>query len=225
VQEVHNHYYETPVETTVATTQPYDDFSDVRMKLQVEKLEQEIERLKEANDLPNEATAADANFEQAVQAFGTGQYEEAILKFRVAMILDPDDMILPFAYSQALFANSDHEASVAVLRTILNQMPRDEDKETVFYPRGLYEDETLLNAQIDGLLAAIVAKPTDPDLNLLYAYHMLGTGQLDKAVNPLAIAAQDPANQTSVEILTNLLEKLKADEANKAKEVAMLLAK
>ena len=132
-------------------------------------------------------------------------------------------MILPFAYAQALFSNGDYEASANALRATLNQMPRGEDKETVFYPRGLYNDEKVLNAQLDTLLAAIVAEPTNTDLNLLYAYHMLGTGQIDNdnVANPLAIAMQDPSNQISVEILAELLEKVMADRANTAeKDVA-----
>ncbi|MBN1818266.1 MAG: hypothetical protein JW828_12980 [Sedimentisphaerales bacterium] len=219
IQEVNNHYYyNPPVETTAVQTQTYDDFSDVRMKLQVEKLEQEVQRLKEAQDLPNEATASDMNFEQAVESFAKGDYDDAILKFRVAMILDPEDMILPFAYAQALFSNGDYEASAGVLRATLNQMPRGDDKETVYYPRGLYNDEKVLQSQMDTLQAALVAEPANTDLNLLYAYHMLGLGQTDKVAAPLAIAMQDPSNQISVEILAELLEKVKADRANAAEK-------
>jgi len=216
VEEIHNYYYntyETPAQTSVTTNAAVDDFSDVRTKLQLEKLQAEVEQLKQAGDLPNDQTAADQNFDQAVQAFLQKDYDQAVLKFRVAMILEPDDMILPFAYSQALFAQGEYNAAVGVLRAALNQLPQDEDKQTVFYPRGLYEDDNVLNAQADALLAALVHDPTNPDLNLLYAYHMLGLGQVDKVANPLAIAAVDPANQIAVEILTNLLEKVKADRA------------
>lgn len=216
VEEIHNYYYntyETPAQTTVTTHAAVDDFSDVRTKLQLEKLQAEVDQLKQAGDLPNEQTTADRNFDQAVQAFLQKDYDQAVLKFRVAMILEPDDMILPFAYSQALFAQGEYNAAVGALRAALNQLPQDEDKQTVFYPRGLYEDDNVLNAQADALLAALVNDPTNPDLNLLYAYHMLGLGQIDKVANPLAIAAVDPANQIAVEVLTNLLEKVKADRA------------
>ena len=226
VEEIHNHYYyETPAQTTVTTNAAVDDFSDVRTKLRLEQLEAELERLKQAGDLPNEANAADINFEQAVEAFVQKEYDQAVLKFRVAMILEPDDMILPFAYSQALFAQGEYEAAASVLRTVLNQVPQDEDKQTVFYPRGLYDDEKVLNTQVDALLAALVSDPTNPDLNLLYGYHMLGLGRLDNVANPLAIAAVDPANATAVVTLTSLLEKVKADRAEMdSKDIAQPVA-
>jgi len=212
VEEIHNHYYyQTPAETTVSTEATVDDFSDVRMKMQLEKLQAEVERLKQASDLPDEETATDVNFDQAVQAFLAQDYDEAVIRFRVAMLLAPEDMILPFAYSQVLFAKGEYAAAAGTLRAALNQLPQDEDKRTVFYPRGLYEDEAVLNAQVDALLAALVNDPTNPDLNLLYAYHMLGLGRIENVPNPLAIAAVDPANQIAVGVLRELLEKVKAD--------------
>lgn len=214
---VYHHYPEQPA--VVADTD-YDDFSDVRLRLRMEKLEQEFEDIKDAEDLPAEETAADRNFDDAVNSFAAHDYTEAILKFRVAMILDPEDIILPFAYSQALFANGEYAAAASVLRTTLNQMPRDKDKETVFYPRGLYKDEKVLNKQLAGLALALSADPANTDLNLLYGYHLLGVGQIDDADKPLALAAHDPANKVSVTILLDLLEKVKQDRKQDAEKIA-----
>ena len=70
-----------------------DDFSDVRDKLQREQMQKQLDQ---AKDKPNDATASDRNFAEAVDAFSRGDYNQAVLKFRVAMVLDPQDIILPF---------------------------------------------------------------------------------------------------------------------------------
>ena len=107
------------------------------------------QQLDQAQDKPNDADAADRNFAEAVDAFGRGDYNEAVLKFRVAMVLDPKDSILPFAYAQALFAKGDYAAAAATLRSVLISISqpiqtgaqKDEGQETVYYPRGLYKKE------------------------------------------------------------------------------------
>jgi hypothetical protein len=213
-----NYYYTTESAPSSGYQTPAPgDFSDVREKLQREKMQQQLDQ---AQDKPNDATAADRNFADAVSAFGRGDYNNAALKFRVAMVLEPKDIILPFAYAQTLFAKGDYDAAAATLRSVLISMvqpveagvQKDQSQETVYYPRGLYKKEEVLQNEIAALAAKVAANPNDTDLQLLLGYQLLGSGQADKSLIPLGEAAKDPANREPVRILLNLREKVLEDQ-------------
>ncbi|MGD8500013.1 MAG: tetratricopeptide repeat protein, partial [Phycisphaerales bacterium] len=76
---------------------------------------------------PDQATLADAYFEEAVKVFEAGSYGKAVEKFARAMELAPDDMILPFAYSQALLANGQYSKAAEVLRAALAKVRPDKE--------------------------------------------------------------------------------------------------
>jgi tetratricopeptide (TPR) repeat protein len=221
-----NNYYTTePSPSSGYQSQYFDDFSDVRQKLQREQQQQQLDQ---AQDKPNNETSADRNFSEAVSAFGLGDYNDAALKFRVAMVLEPKDIILPFAYAQTLFAKGDYDAAAATLRSVLISMvqpveagvQKDQGQETVYYPRGLYKKEEVLQQQIAALAAKVAANPNDTDLQLLLGYQLLGSGQADKSLIPLGEAAKDPANREPVRILLNLREKVLEDQKTAAGTVA-----
>ncbi len=209
--------YTTEAQYSTQTAYPaagqYDDFSDVREKLRQEAAAQ-------ADDSPAAETTADVCFDQAVELFAQGKYEQAVFKLRVAMILDPEDVILPFAYSQALFASGDYDSAAAVLRRTLENQPEDEDQQTVYYPRGLYQDEKVLHNQIDKLAEKAAAKADNADYQLLLGYHLLGAGRLDEAITPLHKALDMDIAEAPSMILIKLLEKIKADEAAAAAAAA-----
>ena len=178
----------------------HNTFADVR-----EKLEQQ------ATEEPAEVTLADRYFEDAVKAFEVDNYDLAIEKFGEAMALAPDDIILPFAYSQALLARQQYSEAAAVLRhTLANVSP---DKEGVFYPRGLYSDDDVLFEQINLLAERAELYSFDPDLQLLLGYQLLGIGKLDEAVEPLQNASLDMENAVAATTLLNLLEKIRAENS------------
>jgi len=185
--------YITPVDHTT--------FADVRAKLALE-----------AAGEPGLPTLADTYFEEAVKAFEIGQYAAAVVKFANAIELAPDDMILPFAYAQALFANGQYSEAAVVLRTALADVSPGEE-EGVFYPRGLYSDEDKLFEHIDRLAEKAEFYTFDADLQLLLGYHLLGVGETDAAVGPLMRAGQDLINAPAANVLLKLLEKIKADNA------------
>ncbi|MEE9366856.1 MAG: tetratricopeptide repeat protein [Dehalococcoidales bacterium] len=201
--------YTTDAQYSTQTAYPaggYDDFSDVREKLRQEAAAQ-------TEDSPAAETTADICFDQAVELFAQGKYEQAVFKLRVAMVLDPEDVILPFAYSQTLFASGDYDSAAAVLRRTLENQPEDEAQQTVYYPRGLYQDEKVLHQQIDQLAEKAGLEADNADYQLLLGYQLLGAGRLDEAITPLHKALDmDIANSPSM-ILIKLLEKIKADEA------------
>ena len=159
---------------------------------------------------PADATLADTYFEEAVDAFDTGKYDLAIEKFSRAMELAPKDMILPFAYSQALFAAGRYSESAEVLRMALSKVKP--DKEGVFYPRGLYPNDDVLMAQLDKLANEADEYSFDADLQLLLGYQLLGIGELDDALLPLKNASLDMKNKDAANVLLNLLLKIKVND-------------
>jgi hypothetical protein len=159
---------------------------------------------------PAGATLADIYFEEAVKAFEEGNYCLAIENFAKAMELAPDDMILPFAYSQALFAAQRYTEAAEVLRTALAKITS--DKQGVFYPRGLYPKDEVLLEQLDMLTEKAELYKFDADLQMLLGYQLLGLDQLDKAVSPLKSASLDLVNAKAATVLLGILEKIKTAE-------------
>ncbi len=162
---------------------------------------------------PAQATLADSYFEEAVKAFEASNYGIAIDKFSKAIELAPDDMVLPFAYCQALLAAEQYSAAAQVLRAALKKIRP--EKEGVFYPRGLYPNEEILLAQLDSLAEKAEIFSFDADLQLLLGYQLLGIGELDKAVTPLMNSGRDLKNSDAAAVLLRLLEKIKTSEDNK----------
>jgi hypothetical protein len=164
-----------------------------------------------APEQPAQATESDELFDEGVQAFADANYAAAIEKFQRAVRLEPNDVILPFAYCQALFANNDYEQAAAVLRTALNAMAP--AKPEVFFPRGLYKDDNVLTAQIKNLERAVMMNPTNPELQLLYGYELLGIGKIDEAKTSLEVAKRNARTAAPAGLLLNLIERVE-QEAN-----------
>lgn len=182
---------------------PVDEntFKDVREKL-----------ARQAEQKPASQTDADTLFDEGVKAFGEADYETALEKFASAREISPEDTVLPFAYAQTLFAEGRYDEAAGTLRVILaNAKP---EKEGVFYPRGLYSSDDILIDQINVLKEQAAKNSTNPDLQLLLGYHLIGVGELDEAVEPLQKASLDTVNNQSATALLGLTEKIKADETS-----------
>jgi len=192
--------YDTVTTTNYITPVDHTTFADVRAKLAAEAAAE-----------PDQATLADTYFEEAVKAFENGDYALAIEKFTASMQLAPDDIILPFAYAQALFAQGRYSEAATILRAALARIKPEE--QTVFYPRGLYPDDDTLYDHIDKLAEKADFYTFDADLQLLLGYHLLGVGEFDAAVEPLTRAGHDLTNANASQVLLQILEKLKAEEA------------
>lgn len=182
-------------------------FADIREKLAQQQAAE-----------PDAATLADTYFEEAVKAFEELNFKLAIEKFAKAMELAPEDMILPFAYAQVLFADGQYSEAAEVLRAALAKVTP--EKEGVFYPRGLYPDDDTLLGHIDKIAEKAELFSFDGDLQLLLGYQLLGIGEIDEAAKPLQQASQDLKNAAAAKTLLNLLEKIKvANEQTKETEV------
>ncbi len=166
-----------------------------------------FEKLGQQPPKPAETTLADVYFEEGVKAFEAGEYNTAVQKFTKAMELAPEDMILPFARSQALLAAGQYSQAAAVLREGLAKVSP--DKEGVFYPRGLYAKEETLLDQIELLAQQAESYNFDADLQLLLGYQLLGIGETDKALEPLMHAGKDLVNADASKVLLKLAEKIK----------------
>ena len=156
---------------------------------------------------PAQTTLADSYFDEAVKAFEDGNYSIAVDKFTNAMEFAPDDMVLPFAYCQALLAAERYSEAAQILRAALKKISP--EKEGVFFPRGLYPNEEILLAQLDKLAMKAETYSFDADLQLLLGYQLLGIGEHDKAVTPLMNAGLDLKNTDAAAVLIRLLEKIK----------------
>jgi hypothetical protein len=191
-----------PVETT-NYIRPVDEntFADVREKL-----------AKQQAAKPDRETPADAYFEEATKAFEIYDYDTAIEKFARAIEFAPDDMILPFAYAQALLADERYVEAAGVLRAALAKVSP--EKEGVFYPRGLYTNDDVLFEQIDRLDEKAKLYSFDADLQLLLGYQLLGIGEIDQAIEPLHLASQDLENAAAAAVLLNVLEKVRASSTS-----------
>ncbi len=166
-----------------------------------------FENMAEQTAEPEQVTIADVYFEEAVKAFEVAEYNTAAMKFAKAVELAPEDMILPFAYGQALLASQQYSKAAEVLRGALAKVSP--EKEGVFFPRGLYPDEDSLLKQIDRLAERAAQFSYDADLQLLLGYQLLGIGQHDRAVEPLMNAGKDLENAKAAGVLMALLEKIK----------------
>jgi tetratricopeptide (TPR) repeat protein len=202
----YNYYDDTPAVDAGYTaydtgTVDHTTFADVREKMAQQALE------------PAEPTLADRYFEDAVKAFELNNYERAAELFAQAMALAPDDMILPFAYCQALFAAGRYTEAAEVLRAALAKVSPEE--EGIFYPRGLYSKDDILFEQMNQLADKAALYSFDPDLQLLLGYNLLGIGELDEAVEPLRLATLDLENAPAATVLLNLLEKIRIQDAEK----------
>jgi len=210
--DTHNYYtynYYTDDNAAVSVSGPRADgiaavdhntFADVRAKM-----------AQQATEEPGEVTLADKYFEDAVKAFEADNYDIAIEKFGEAMALAPDDIILPFAYSQSLFAREQYSDAAAALRQAVSSVTP--DKEGVFYPRGLYSDDDVLFKQINKLTERAELYSFDADLQLLLGYQLLGIGKLDEAVGPLQYASLDMKNAVAATTLLNTLEKIRTEKS------------
>lgn len=177
----------------------YDALSAVREALE-----------KQAAEEPDEETEADRYFDEAIKAFENGDYAMAVMKFHDALEHEPDDIVLPFAYVQALFADDQYAEAAEALRKAVSGMPSEE--EGIFYPRGLYLDGDILNGQIERLTQAEQEEPLNSDLQMLLGYQLLGVGRFDEAGEYLHKAQTDLDNQQAATLLLELWEKLKDAE-------------
>ncbi|UCF44149.1 MAG: tetratricopeptide repeat protein [Planctomycetota bacterium] len=178
----------------------YDRFSDVREKVQAQQAE-DAARKERVNTYLDSVT----------EAFAAGDYAEASSRALDAVRGEPDVAVLPFVYTQSLFAHGRYTRAAAVLREALSNI--DPDTREIYYPLGLYPDENLLTEQIEALTNAVRAEPDNADLQLLLGYQLLGADRLDQAREALQQAQNDYVNRDAAATLMEVLEKTPAQDS------------
>jgi tetratricopeptide (TPR) repeat protein len=174
--------------------------------------QQKLEEKPPAEPAPE--TRADRYFDQAVKAFDKGDYTTATEKFHAAMQVAPGDVVLPFAYVQALFADGKYQKAGEVLRQAMTKVSP--EQEGVFYPRGLYSDESILQQQIKQLEKAVFQNSSNADFELLLGYQLLGMSRFDEAGGYLMHAQLDENNRQAATVLLGVLDKLGKADTNSA---------
>jgi hypothetical protein len=152
----------------------------------------------------------DTYFNNGVNAFKSGDYLKAAVKFDYAMQSAPQDKALPFAYAQAVFAGGKYPQAAAAVRNAVAKITPETDG--IFYPRGLYSSETEINRQIADLSRAATTNNNNMSLQLLLGYNWLGMGQLDKARTALENIGDDPVNGPTAKALLKLVDKLQTNQ-------------
>lgn len=197
----YNYYINDNGSYTDSGSLPYGIDAETYARVQQRVAEQQAKE-------PSAQTRTDVLFEGGVKDFEAGSYDDAVTQFAAAMELAPDDMILPYAYAQALFASGQYSKAAEVLRGALQNVSPAE--EGVFYPRGLYPDDDTLFEQIEDLLDEIEDYGFDADMQLLLGYNLLGIGETEYARGPLERAGEDARNARAAKVLLSLVKKLEA---------------
>jgi tetratricopeptide (TPR) repeat protein len=196
----YNYYGDDGSYTSYNSDAPMDPVTQARLRANLEQ-QRAVE--------PAPQTLADTRFDDGVKSFEAGEYAAAAVKFGEAMRLSPQDMILPFAYAQALFADGRYEKAADVLREALKNVTP--EKEGVFFPRGLYANDDVLFAQVEKLVDKADRAEDDAALQLLLGYQLLGVGETGYAREQLEQASQDPKNAATAGILLNVVEKMEKE--------------
>ncbi|MDD5457819.1 MAG: hypothetical protein PHF37_00275 [Phycisphaerae bacterium] len=157
-----------------------------------------------------EETAADTYFDAAVAAFADEQYEIAEKNIAKAMSTAPDDIVLPYAMIQSLFAQAKYTGAAEVLRKAVENTPT--NQEGVIFARGLYADQDKLYNKIDELADEAGRNYYDDDLHLLLGYQYLGIGQYNDAERHLEKARINRTNGKAAVKLIEVLEDLRSSD-------------
>jgi predicted Zn-dependent protease len=181
----------------------YDRFSDVREKVQAQQAEDAARK-----------DRVNTYLDSVTEAFAAGDYAEASSRAFDAIKAEPDVAVLPFVYTQSLFAHGRYTRAAAVLREALSNI--DPDTREIYYPHGLYPDENLLSEQIETLTNVVKAEPENADLQLLLGYQLLGADRLDQAREALQEAQNDYVNRDAAATLIEVLEKTPAQDSEYA---------
>jgi Flp pilus assembly protein TadD len=141
-------------------------------------------------------------FDQAVEAFKAGDYQQALRLDESAIQKVPDDPVLHEFGALCLFALEDYTRAAAVLNALLAVAPG-MDWTTV---SSLYPDVDIYTAQLRKLEAFSKQNPNDGAAHFVLAYQYMVAGHSDAAVRQLkqvvAVQPEDAVAQRILDALT-----------------------
>ncbi|MHC4156572.1 MAG: tetratricopeptide repeat protein, partial [Planctomycetota bacterium] len=179
---------------------PQDSCTDDQYRTPAQQADEPPEQTQDAA----EYVQPDPLMKEIADAFAARDYEKAARQANQALTYKPENAVLPFVYSQALFAGGKYSQAADVLREAVRNL--DAEKE-VLYPLGFYPDQDVLNDQIATLSDAAAAQPSNADLQLLLGYQLLGVARYNEALGALHKAKADYVNKEAAGILIEILEK------------------
>ncbi len=145
-------------------------------------------------------------FDQAVEAFKAGDYEQALELDESAIQNVPNDPVLHEFGALCLFALGDYTRAAAVLNALLAVAPG-MDWTTV---SSLYPDVEVYTAQLRKLEAFSKQKPDDGAAHFVLAYQYMVAGHTDAAVRQLEkVVAVQPEDAVAQRILDALKQEKK----------------
>ena len=166
---------------------------------------EELQPQPEPPDEQSQRVQLDEQLQDIADAFADCNYTEAARRAGEALNADPDNQVLPFLYSQSLFADQEYGAAASVLRQALTHVDVEEDG--VYYSTGFYPDRERLEQQIQDLIETAKAEPSNADLQLVLGYQLLGVGRFEGALEALQTAERDYVNRRAATVLIDVLEK------------------
>lgn len=145
---------------------------------------------------------AGPHYAYGVELFRGGRYSEAAKQFRRAILMNPGEKVLPFAYVQSLFALADYDQATEVLREAVVLVPMNES--LLYNPRELYNDQAVLAEQVARLEGMMTQTSTKTDYQLLLGYQCLVLQDFDRAFRFLTEASKKPLNTSAAQRLLEL---------------------
>jgi hypothetical protein len=139
-------------------------------------------------------------YENGVAAFKNGDYSAAAENFQHAT--RQANKFMPFAYTQALFANGNYTQAAGQLRTAIDKLSPENDN--ILFPSFLYPSNQILLTQIEKLRRQT---SSDSDLQLLVGYQLFGVKKMDEAVAFLNKAKLNSVNEPAATKLLLMIEK------------------
>ena len=165
---------------------------------------------------PTSAEAAVAIFDQAREAFRSGDYASALQQTQTALVKMPNDPTLHEFRALILFAQKQYDGAAAGLFAVLTAGPGWDWTTMV----GLYPGVEVYTAQLRALETFTLSNPTSASSKFVLAYHYLTQGFPDNAASQLReVIKLQPGDTLSVKLLAGLEAKGSASASTLANNV------
>ena len=140
-------------------------------------------------------------FDQALAAFKTGDYKNALSLDRQAIQKSPQDPVMHEVSALCMFALGDYKQAASVLNNLLAVAPG-MDWTTL---SSLYPSVDVYTTQLRALEAYCKANPNDASAHFVLAYQYLVAGHSEEAVTQLKlVTAKQPGDQVAKRMLDAL---------------------
>jgi tetratricopeptide (TPR) repeat protein len=190
-----NPYFAEPM---VAQSMPFDYSQPVVVNNYVSSDADAQGGESQASQSTPEQEQALTTFDQGLEKFKIGGYQEALSEFNTALKLLPGDVVVHEVRCLALFALGDYKAAAAGLNSLLSAAPG-MDWTTM---SGLYGNPDDYTVQLRKLEQFGTSNPNDPSSHFVLAYHYLVTGSTDAAIEALKVVVKNqPKDVTAKRML------------------------